>query len=440
MHRIDTPNRALNLWGAGKDGWRDGNKAAGINPTEFNAAMMNTLQEEFAGLVEFTGQTLDPNNNAQVLLAIEKLIEARSGNYALDTGVANAYVVALNPAITAYGDGMTVRVKAVNANNGASTLNAGVGAVALNNDVGGALAGSDVLANDVFEATYIAASNEFRITSMVRSQGDARYAQLGQIIGKNKLLNTTFENPINQRVKASRVTTAGAYNFDCWYYGSDTKFYQAADYLNLSASQQYTLNWSGTATAEYLFSTARSTAIEAQPGWTAIAKGAQITAPADVITGAKFLWIRWAGVTAALTTLDKPQLEEGAIATTYERKLYADRLRDCQGYLPYWGNPTPNNGSIGDATCNSATNTRLTLKLPAPVRFPVTGVIYSNLAHFTRWGGTGTVSAIAVSAYASSDKQVTLDFTVTGNTAGDSDFVSINGNANAFLYLTGGEI
>jgi len=110
--------------------------------------------------------------------AIQRLIDAQSGNYALDTGAANAYVVALSPAITAYGDGMTVRVKAVSANTGASTLNAGGGAVSLVNDAGGALAAGDIAAGSIFTATYIASANKFYITSLVQSQGDARYAAL----------------------------------------------------------------------------------------------------------------------------------------------------------------------------------------------------------------------------------------------------------------------
>lgn len=70
MHRIDTTNKAVDLFGAGKHGWRDGNKALGINATEFNAAMMNMLQEELVGIVEAASIALDPNNRAQLLTAL----------------------------------------------------------------------------------------------------------------------------------------------------------------------------------------------------------------------------------------------------------------------------------------------------------------------------------------------------------------------------------
>lgn len=178
MFRIDTPNKAVDLFGAGKHGFRDGDKALGINPTELSAAQMNAYQEELAAIIEAAGIVLNKANNAQLLEALKRLIDAQSGNYALDTGAANAYVVALDPAIAAYADGMTVRVKAVNANTGASTLNAGGGVKSLVNDAGGALAAGDIPAGSVFTATYIQSADKFYITSLVQSQGDARYAKL----------------------------------------------------------------------------------------------------------------------------------------------------------------------------------------------------------------------------------------------------------------------
>ena len=180
MFRIDTPNRHINLWGVGKDGFRDGDKALGVNPTELSAAQQNALQEEILAVIEAAGGVPNKANNAQLLEAIQRLIDAQSGNYALDTGAANAYVVALTPAIVAYADGMTVRVKAINKNTGASTLNAGGGVVGLVNDVGGALADGDIPALSIFTATFITADNKFRLTSMVQSQADARYASLAR--------------------------------------------------------------------------------------------------------------------------------------------------------------------------------------------------------------------------------------------------------------------
>lgn len=158
--------------------------------TKGGAFWFHQIGEEMRAVLVAAGITPSTANNAQLLEAIQRLIDAQSGNYALDTGAANAYVVALSPAITAYANGMTVRVKAVNKNTGASTLNAGAGAVALLNDVGSALVDGDVPAGGIFTATYIASANGFYITGLVPSQAmsvtaaDARYAMLlpGQII------------------------------------------------------------------------------------------------------------------------------------------------------------------------------------------------------------------------------------------------------------------
>lgn len=140
------------------------------------------IGEELRAIITAAGLVPSLASTNQVIEAIERLIDAHSGNYALDTGVANAYVVALSPAITAYQEGLTIRVKAVNANTGAATLNAGGGVVSLANDVGGALADGDIQAGSIFTATFITSANKFYITSLVQSQGDGRYAKLAGLL------------------------------------------------------------------------------------------------------------------------------------------------------------------------------------------------------------------------------------------------------------------
>lgn len=70
MHRINTPNKALDMFGAGKHGWRDGDKSTGINATEFNAAFLNMIQEELSAIVEAAGLSLEPGNHGQILQAL----------------------------------------------------------------------------------------------------------------------------------------------------------------------------------------------------------------------------------------------------------------------------------------------------------------------------------------------------------------------------------
>lgn len=184
MQRINTLTKATDLFGAGKHGYRPGNPATGQNPTDCSPDAFNALQEEIANVVEGAGLALNASDNAQMLEAINLLINMHMSGYVLDTGVANSYVVALTPAIMAYTDGLKILVKIANTNTGASTLNAGGGVVPLVNNLGAPFAAGDLQAGGVIEVMYVAAAAKFYVTSMVLSQtlsqaaADGRYAAL----------------------------------------------------------------------------------------------------------------------------------------------------------------------------------------------------------------------------------------------------------------------
>ncbi|HEX7642032.1 MAG TPA: phage tail protein [Burkholderiaceae bacterium] len=92
------------------------------------------------------------------------------GQYEIDTGVANAYVVATTPATTAYLNGATVRFRVAHANTAASTLDAGAGPVPLLRGDGGALQKGDLPFDIVVCATYDQPTASFLLESMVYSQ------------------------------------------------------------------------------------------------------------------------------------------------------------------------------------------------------------------------------------------------------------------------------
>lgn len=184
MQRISTLSKALNLFGIGKHGFRNGDMATSTPATAFDADWCNGVQEELLNVIEAAGLTPSAANFTQLLESIQRMIDIQSGNYLLDTGAANAYVVALSPAIEAYTNGMTVRVRITHTNTGASTLNAGGGVVPLLNDVGDALLAGDAPVGGVVTATFDAVENAFLITSLVQSQAmsqaaaDLRYAAI----------------------------------------------------------------------------------------------------------------------------------------------------------------------------------------------------------------------------------------------------------------------
>lgn len=73
MQRITTTTKAADLFGAGKHGFKDGNLALGIAPTEFNAEWVNGVQEELLNVIEAAGITPAAATRNQALSAINLL-------------------------------------------------------------------------------------------------------------------------------------------------------------------------------------------------------------------------------------------------------------------------------------------------------------------------------------------------------------------------------
>ena len=93
MRRITGSTVVEYLFGAGKDGFRDGNKALGILATIVNAEIMNALQEEPLAVIEYAGLTPDVGDNTQLLQAIK--IIAKGGDYKDSVRVASTAAINL---------------------------------------------------------------------------------------------------------------------------------------------------------------------------------------------------------------------------------------------------------------------------------------------------------------------------------------------------------
>lgn len=81
MHRIDTATRAVDLFGPGKHGFKNGNPLSGDPATALNAEWFNAVQEEIANVIEGASAALDPETNGQLLSAINTLIAAATTVY-----------------------------------------------------------------------------------------------------------------------------------------------------------------------------------------------------------------------------------------------------------------------------------------------------------------------------------------------------------------------
>ena len=73
MDRINTLNRALDLFGAGKHGWKNRNIGLGVEPTEFNADWCNGTQEELLAIIEAGGVVPAAATRNQMLLSLKRL-------------------------------------------------------------------------------------------------------------------------------------------------------------------------------------------------------------------------------------------------------------------------------------------------------------------------------------------------------------------------------
>jgi hypothetical protein len=73
MRRISTATRVVDKFGAGKDGFTNGDAVAGLPSTDLEDVWFDAVQEEIANVVEGARLTLDPANRAQLLAAIQAM-------------------------------------------------------------------------------------------------------------------------------------------------------------------------------------------------------------------------------------------------------------------------------------------------------------------------------------------------------------------------------
>jgi len=116
------------------------------------------------GLASEVRYELDSIAASFALLPSPTALASGSINYALDTGLANAYVVSVSSAVTAYSDGFSFFFKPLNNNSGASTLNVNtLGLKAIVRPDGTAVQLNDIVANQILKLTYNSSYNGFQL-------------------------------------------------------------------------------------------------------------------------------------------------------------------------------------------------------------------------------------------------------------------------------------
>jgi hypothetical protein len=110
-------------------------------------------------------------------LPSELALKSGTVNYAVNKGPANAYAVDLAAAITAYADGLEVKMLPGADNTGACTLNVNaLGAIAIKRQDGTAAQAGDLVGASPITLVYVAASNTFRLPPLANAQVTAAAA------------------------------------------------------------------------------------------------------------------------------------------------------------------------------------------------------------------------------------------------------------------------
>lgn len=89
MKRISTTTRVVDKFGAGKDGYTDGDVGGGIPATDLEAGLFDNLQEEIANVVEGSGIAL----NGAVLTQLRQAVKRLFGGNVTTVNAANSPLV-----------------------------------------------------------------------------------------------------------------------------------------------------------------------------------------------------------------------------------------------------------------------------------------------------------------------------------------------------------
>lgn len=123
MQRIATSTKAVDLYGVGKHGFKDGNLTVGITPTDLEASWCNGVQEELVNLIEVAGLVASGATLNQIVQAIAILQRQQTNTAFTTTGVAPNFVLTPSLPVTAYAANQRFRVNFNVAGSGANAIN-----------------------------------------------------------------------------------------------------------------------------------------------------------------------------------------------------------------------------------------------------------------------------------------------------------------------------
>lgn len=437
MKRISTATRVVDKFGAGKDGYTDGDVIGGVPATDLEAALFDNLQEELANIVEGAGIVLDGAVRTQVFQAVKRLF---GGNVTTVNAANSPLVLTADHAglilMDATAGNISATLPAVSALTGSSLKFRAVRVDAAANSATVSCAGAETFVGGATSFTLSGQGDYRGVESNLIGLWVSTAAPTVNISGQNRLINGRF-NVDQRNAFNSKTFTAGAalaYCADRWYgyctganisgqaisvsgkpryrftgavsntgggLGQRIEAVNSCDMVSSNAVLQVramstslaALNW-----AVYHATTVDAFGTLAAPTRTLIANGtfaigaveamysAGMAVPVGATTGLEVV-LSWGALTAGNTlTLGDVQLEAGGMATPVER-LSIDAVRHaCQRY--YWktfpqsvvpATGTGSTGALATSSSGSSGGTFYGISVQLPTTMRVTpGVVFYN--------------------------------------------------------------
>lgn len=385
MDRISTSTKAVDLFGSGKHGFKDGNLALGISPTDFNAAFFNDLQEEPLSIIEIAGIAPAAGQRDQMAKAIQtgKLFSATAA------GTADAITATFTPGVGMLVNGMALFVRAAAANaTPTPTFTPASGTIAPKAIVKGAnaaLAAGDIAgAGHWLEFQYDATLDKW----VLKNPATGVSTVVAATGFRNKIINGGMTVDQRNAGAAQTFTAAAAlaYCVDRWYgyctganisgqkvalangqnryrftgaaantgfgFGQRIEAVNSLDLAGSTATLQAKIKSTSLASitwTAYYANTADAFGSLASPTRTQIATGAfnisaveatystQIAIPAAATTGIEIVFTGGSLLAGQTCDIGDVQLESGSTATAFERRPITTELAACQRYFEKLG-------------------------------------------------------------------------------------------------------